>query len=217
MKSFTAHLGAANKNKIARLAFAGLMAAGVVAAGLVAPVWSAEKIDLSAWREMPVYDHGRIKPLDTLAAEVMDAICNRGGSSITFTLEGYIPSESLDEERYAGARRLFPDNPAFSADLRVDAKKSRAYPKSPLKLSTEALILSWLVSTDDWEEVPFIYAPHEELRSKMGWPVEKGVQKYVSPQQIEQSEELVAYLHELNSRQESAGAAQQTFEPTPLD
>jgi ABC-type transport system involved in cytochrome c biogenesis permease subunit len=183
-----------------------------------APAALAAEMDAAA--RIPVFDDGRVKPLQTFARETCDKVHNRA-SKVRVGLEGYfeiedpqnwerlkeqyqgnewdyIVAEQLAKDpQYAGLLELFPEGEPRSFD------------------ATEA-VLSWLAAPEKWEHVPFIYAPHEELRETLGVKAERGHLKFVSPHDVLNSESLRDYLTDLRSRQEAAESDEE-FQPTTLD
>ncbi len=162
----------------------------IVSLALVCRAAGAEQpapLDLSAWRALPVFDQGRIMPLDSLARSASEKITGR--TNPTFDLSAAVPAEELKSPAYAEARRLFPEG-------------------KPRKFPAAELLLSWLVEPEKWEDVPFIVATNEELRGKyLGVPLKNAAGeplKHVSPRQIAEAVAFQQRLEEL--RQEQAQA-----------
>lgn len=152
----------------------------------VAPVLGQEakpkKLALDALRSLPVFHEGRTKPFDSYANLAMESICHRSKGSIKLGFGDYRPEKSTEVPRSASA--LFPNG----AD--------RAFTPSEL-------VLSWMLMPEQWEEVPFIYAPHEAVKQVIGVPMtnDRGVKlPFVSPKQIAESKSLEKYLEESQSR-----------------
>jgi ABC-type transport system involved in cytochrome c biogenesis permease subunit len=155
---------------------------------------SAAEFDAAA--AIPVFDHGRAKPLHTFARETCDAVHNRG--KIRVNLDSYFDAEQLAQDpKYAGLLELFPEGKSRSLE------------------ATEA-VLSWLATPEKWEHVPFIYAQHEDLRKVLGVKLDRSLH-HVSPHEVLESESLREYLVDLRGRQEAADAAGEKFNPTAVD
>ena len=132
---------------------------------------SAEEIDWSAWKSLPVYHNGRVMPLDTYARLTVEIICAR--QKPTLGLEGYVPADVMDDPDFAPAISLF------------DGATSK-------KFDPAELLLSWLIESDKWDEVPFLAAADGELREDfLDLPAtnEAGAHlKYASPSDVENAD-----------------------------
>ncbi len=160
---------------------------------------ASPRLDLNAWKRIPVYADGRIMPLDSLARELADQISGR--ESPTFDLKGSLPAAEYDSPELAAARELFPGG------------KER-------KFTASELLLSWMVEPEKWEHVPFLEASHQDLRGALELPLksESGVWlKFVSPAELENSDSLKIKLRELDERRGQAMAKGQKFEFVGVD
>jgi ABC-type transport system involved in cytochrome c biogenesis permease subunit len=181
----------------AKLPLAALAWFLVGATGLAAE--PAARLDLNAWKRIPVYSDGRIMPLDTLARELAEEITGR--ESPTFDLQGSLPAAEYDSAQLAGARELFPGG------------KER-------KFSAAELVLSWLAEPEKWERVPFLTAAHKDLRARLELPLksESGLWlKHVSPAELEDSDVLQVELRDLDQRRAQALAKGEKFEFVGVD
>jgi ABC-type transport system involved in cytochrome c biogenesis permease subunit len=145
------------------------LAEPVAPTALAGPVAPAE-LDWTAWKHIPVFDNGRIMPLNTFAMSAVETVC--GTENPTLALVGTADRQGKEPENLAAAKGLFPDG-------------------KPRKFTAPELLLSWLVEPQRWETVPFLLASHEGLRRDvLGLPVvtAAGHLKYVSPWQVMQSE-----------------------------
>ena len=118
---------------------------------------SAQDIQLHDFRYIPVFHKGRIKPLDSYANEIIEVIANTTRGSVTLDMADYFTSQELASDKLKDVRILFPKT--------GDDEFKRTWPASEL-------VLSWLVEPEKWEHVPFIYATHEDLRSKLDVEIE---------------------------------------------
>jgi ABC-type transport system involved in cytochrome c biogenesis permease subunit len=150
-----------------------------ILAATAGPVLAADAIDYSTWRRIPAFHHGRPMPLDTYARSAVDVICHSERGSVKLGLDAYYTPAELAGDRLAGAVELFPDG-----------KTRRPDP-------TE-MLLSWMVEPEKWEDVPFLYAAHKELRDLLKLP-EVGVNgqhlSFASPRQILESRGLADFFH----------------------
>ena len=149
---------------------------------------AAQDIQLHDFRYIPVFHKGRIKPFDSYASEILEVIANTTRGSITLDMADYFSPQELASDKFTNVRILFPETGQHEFKRKWTATE---------------LVLSWLVEPDKWEHVPFIYATHEEVRSKLDVEIENGVRKYVSPAQIKNSSSLQAWLTESAKQQRS--------------
>ena len=149
---------------------------------------SAQDIQLHDFRYIPVFHKGRIKPIDSYASEILEVIANTTRGEIELDMADYFSAEELASEKFQDVRILFPETDEHEFKRTWTATE---------------LVLSWLVEPEKWEHVPFIYAIHEDVRSKLDVEIENGVRKYVSPAQIKSSSSLQAWLTESAEQQRS--------------
>jgi len=174
--------------------------AGFWLAAAVARADDASQLDWSAWQRMPVFDKGRLMPLDTFARSVVSAICGRENPRLD--LQGALPGEDVDSAAFAQARKLFPTG-------------------KPRKFTSAELLFSWLVEPEKWEQVPLLAGGHWKLRRDvLGLPVKSGQGrrlKYVSVRQVESAPRLHRRLAELSEKQAEAEAEGLPFQPVGVD
>jgi len=194
------------------------LAAILLALASAAPATAAEQqeLDYSALRQLPVFHDGRIMPLDTFAREAVEVICDRQRPELSLK-EGLpfdgkqdaSPAErqewldkQLNHPVHAGARSLFPDD-------------------EPRRFDSIELLFSWLVEPDKWEEVPFLIAEHDELRTKyleLSTTNADGEHlRYVSPRQFEEADALHQRLAELQAEMREVNQNGETFQLTGVD
>ena len=149
---------------------------------------SAQDIQLHDFRYIPVFHKGRIKPFDSYANEILEVIANTSRGSVTLNMADYFTSQELASDKLKDVRILFPET--------GENEFKRTW-------SASEVVLSWLVEPEKWEHVPFIYATHEEVRSRFDVEIENGVLKYVSPAQIKSSSSLQDWLDESAEQQRS--------------
>lgn len=157
------------------------------------------RLPLDVIRGMPVFHEGRTKPFDSYANLAMENICHRSKGSIKLGFEDYRAENSNDVPE--SAKALFPsgDNRSFTP---------------------AELVLSWMLTPSHWEEVPFIYAPHESVREIIGVPKtnDRNIKlQFVSPKQIAESKSLAKYLEEAQRRRREAAQGGAMAAPTGVD
>jgi ABC-type transport system involved in cytochrome c biogenesis permease subunit len=166
----------------------------------VAPAPSpAAQLGWTAWKHIPVFDSGRIMPLNTFAMSVAETVC--GTENPTLALVGTANAEGKEPENLAAAQSLFPDG-------------------KPRKFTAAELLFSWLVEPQRWEDVPFLLAEHEGLRRDvLGLPVatKEGHLKYVSPWQVMQSPGFRKQLLALGEKQALAEKRGETAKFTAVE
>lgn len=179
--------------------FTPAMAAMLVILGSGLAAAAPEETGFGPWKAMPVFDDGRLMPLDTFARGVVDTICGRTSPKLRLvgaTVDGATESE------LKLPRELFPDG-------------------EPRKFSAAELVFSWLVEPEKWERVPFLRAGHEQLRQELlGLPIsaeDAGRLKYVSPWQVENAPAFRERLAELSKKQREAQRAGERLELSGLD
>lgn len=158
------------------------------------------KLDTAPLGEVPVFHHGRVMPLDTLAKVAVETVSN-GGTSVKLGLDGYYTEKELQSSALAPAVEMFPDG------------KTR-------RMSAVEVLLSWLVEAEKWEDVPFILCEHRDLHEVLGITSKTDVglhRKYVTPRMIAESQEVIDYLADHRDRKQAAESAKQKFKPTPTD
>ncbi|MEC9001977.1 MAG: hypothetical protein VX644_01285, partial [Planctomycetota bacterium] len=156
-------------------------------------------VNVDTLRHIPVFHKGRIQPFDTFANIIMAEVCERPKKrNVKLKLTGYLDDQQLGDKKYAAAVELFPAGAERSWD-------------------GAELIFSWLVESEKWEDVPFIYAPHPDLRKLLGVPVQHMKLKYVSPRQVVESEGLQEHVQSISDRTAEARQAEEKLVPTLLD
>ena len=117
------------------------------------------ELNWSTWQHLPVFHNGRMMPLNTFAYMAVETVTGRANPRLA-------PPESAG----SAAAELFPGG-------------------EPRKFTAAELVFSWLVEPERWQDVPFLIAGHEDLRSEvLGLPAkdEKGNHlNYASPRQVE--------------------------------
>jgi len=167
----------------------------VIFVGVSTPVIAADRpIDWSQWKRVPLFEDGRIKPLDTFARSTVERLTGRTQPVLAPPINAQGQSESQHP--------LFPGG------------HPRSWP-------AVELLFSWLVEPEKWEDVPFLQASHEDLRRQILkvplFDAEGHRLKYVSPRDVENSPEFEAYLQDLSQRRKEVEERGQRFRMTGLD
>ncbi|MBX3415330.1 MAG: cytochrome c biogenesis protein CcsA [Pirellulales bacterium] len=181
-------------------AFPILTALVVVLASPAPAARAAEAFDWSKWEHLPVYHNGRIMPINTYADEAVGVVCGR--TSPTLRLKGAVSETEFNSPELASAKTLFPED-------------------QPRKFRDSELVLSWILEPAKWENVPFLIAEHDELRSEiLDVPVtnEAGEHlKFVSPAQVAASAGFAERLDEMRNKQIEARSKGERFAFTGVD
>jgi len=151
-------------------------------------------IDWSHWKRVPLFEDGRIKPLDTFARRTVERLVGRAQPVLAPPIDAQGQSRSQHP--------LFPGG------------QPRSWP-------AVELLFSWLVEPEQWEDVPFLQASHEDLRQQILkvplFDAQGHRLKYVSPRDVENSVEFEAYLRDLSQRRKEIEDRGQRFRMTGLD
>jgi len=151
-------------------------------------------IDWSSWKRLPLFEGGRIMPLDTFARRIVEKLTGRPQPILGPPMT---PDGQLDRQH-----PLFPDG-------------------LPRKWPAVELLFSWLAESEKWEDVPFLQASHQDLRERLlKVPLVDASGKrlsYVSPRDVENSMEFEAYLRDLSQRRREVESRGQRFRMSGLD
>lgn len=150
-------------------------------------------LDWSSWKRVPLFEDGRIKPLDTFARRIVEKLTGRPEPILA------PPIDPQGEEK--SRHPLFPEG-------------------HPRKWPAVELVLSWLVEPEAWEDVPFLQASHEELRKLLGLPLFDAAGhrlKYASPRDVENSLAFEGYLRDVSQRRRDVEERGHRFRMMGLD
>ncbi|NMC20606.1 MAG: hypothetical protein GYA33_09325, partial [Thermogutta sp.] len=151
-------------------------------------------LDFSAWNSIPLWEDGRIKPIDTFSRQIVTELCKRESPTLAPPLDS--------------AGRPRKDHPLFPGG-------------KPRRWTAQELLFSWLVEPELWEDVAFLEASHEKLRAEiLGLPVfdtEGRRLKFVSPRELERAERFQQYLRDLSRRRRELQSRGEQFRPLGLD
>ncbi len=151
-------------------------------------------LDFSAWQAIPLWEDGRIKPMDTFARQIVTELCGRESPTLSPPLDA------------SGRPRT--NHPLF--------------PKGePRRWPSQELLFSWLVEPELWEDVAFFEASHESMRADiLGVPLKDAEGhrlKYVSPRDLERSGRFEQHLRDLGRRRRELQARGEQFRPLGMD
>jgi len=148
----------------------------------VPPLWAEQSggLDWSAWQRMPVLQDGRIMPLDSFARVQVKKICGDAHPSL-----GKLGSKTNAE----------------MAALAPEKKEHLAIEGRPRKFLAAELLYAWTVDAESWDDVPFLIADDETLRSEiLDVPLrgeDGSLLRYVSPKQVRLSKKFVVIRDEI--------------------
>lgn len=129
---------------------------------LIAAEEPLERVDWSLWRTLPVYDEGRVMPLNTFARQVVMNICGT-----------YRPDIVLDEAFLATIGPEWVAKPGDSSVLaateleRIKSRIAEMFPDGHRVFEPYELLLSWLVEPEVWEFIPFLAIPDTAYRNEV--------------------------------------------------
>ncbi|PQO47854.1 cytochrome c biogenesis protein [Blastopirellula marina] len=175
------HNGMLSTLLVAAMSLAGLLVVGANA--------QADDFPTDIWREIPVYHHGRVKPMDGYARQVVQKITEFNKSKPRFNLVDYYTEEQLKQPEMKAALEIFPEG------------KER-------KFTPDELIFEWTMRPKAWERVPFIYLGREDAREELGLPINSPDSKklnFVSPHEVATSVKLRKYVENMIHRQQHQG------------
>ena len=162
-----------------------LLVSWLVAVSAAIDFSSAEELDFSTWQRMPVFQNGRIMPVNTFARMAVEPVCDRANPKLS--LEG-ASEASRDLPEFSEAEKMFPDGAR--------------------KFTAPEILFSWMVEPERWEYVPFLIAEHEELREDiLDLPIlsSKGKHlKYISPYDLKNSKGFERAAGDLRQKQRNA-------------
>ena len=151
----------------------------------IAPTARAENaggFDWSAWQRMPVLQDGRIMPLDSYARSQVKIICGD-----VRPLLGELGAKTNSETEPVSA----------------DAIQRLAGEGRPRRYLAAELLYSWTVEAEKWDDVPFLAAADETLRSEVFEVPLRGEDgrrlKYVSPRQIRHCQKFEQITTEIDA------------------
>ena len=180
----------------------------------VSPATASDRLNWDAWQRLPVLHDGRIKPADTFARQVVQAVCGR--ESPRLSLAGAASAPALGKGEPAG------EDPAAAPGL-IEAAKlfAEGKPDEPRECSPAELLFSWIAEPARWERVPFLVASNEELRRDvLDLPLAAGDGtrlRYASPWQVAHAAKFHARWNAILEEQRRAHAAGEPYEPGAVD
>ena len=173
------------------LLLAFLLLAALVACGCACAADDAG-LDWDSFERLPVFERGRMMPLDTYARAVVESICGRTHPALG-------PSSEQSARLSAASAELFPDG-------------------KPRKFRPAELLFSWLVEPDRWQDVPFLIAKHKQLREEiLKLPLRDAAGRrlcYISPREYLSADGLHRRIEELELRQQQQA---REFRPVGVD
>ena len=157
------------------------------------PVMAAEtetlehktQIDWTAWRLLPVFDEGRVMPLNSYAVMTVKEICGTdtplirvsprllealdSGTAVSFLpLDAFLAGRNVSQKQREELERAYGEIKKQKADTQKRAAaRIRQLIGEGRKFSAHELLFSWLVEPDVWEYIPFIADPDQTLHNLM--------------------------------------------------
>ncbi|MGL6196050.1 MAG: hypothetical protein ACRC2T_14635, partial [Thermoguttaceae bacterium] len=183
----------------------------------VATAFSADLTpsDMKAWRTLPVYDDGRVMPLNTFARQVVNQIC---GSHRVHLLRDEVSKEDIA----ADLAKTFKGDPRDAAKEveRIQERIEQIIPENGRYFEPYELLLAWMLEPEIWEYIPFLTVDRPEFRQDvlaLSLLTKSGKKfKHVSPKQVESSKSFAEVVSKVREKQmKAAQEAQEAASTMP--
>ena len=156
--------------------------------------------DWNAWRTLPVYDDGRIMPLNTFARLVVQNICGSSRPEITI-------DELMLTSIETGLAEIHSGNQAVvkSEAERIRNRIQVLFPSGNRVFESYELLFSWIAEPEVWEFIPFLPTGNSDFRSEVlslpslgrnGKPI-----RFVAPNQLDSSSKYAELISKIQHRQ----------------
>ncbi|MCL2304284.1 MAG: cytochrome c biogenesis protein [Planctomycetaceae bacterium] len=158
----------------------------------------------NAWRTLPVYDEGRIMPLNTFSRTIVTQICGVPNPRLVVDDILYSNIESALSLKYK-------QNPAVADDEadRIRKRIDALFPQGERTFESYELLLSWLIEPEVWDFIPFLAHRRAcDFRAEIlsasrinqrGRPID-----FIAPIQLETSGGYLTLLDRVRDRQMQA-------------
>lgn len=157
--------------------------------------------NMKEWETLPIFERGRIMPLETLARVRVMSIC--GSEKVYVSMEG----SQMDTMKLLPPQKIHELEHRLGVRLESSQENVKNLPVKRC-FSASELYYAWLADPVTWEFIPFIKAENEQLRKRMKVPTHNAAGarlKYVSPDQVRRfylSAEWTNLVNQLNDLQE---------------
>ena len=162
---------------------------------------NTDRLDWTAWRLLPVFDDGRVMPLNSYAAIVVKEMCGTEAPLLSVspklladlesgTAVSILPLESFLETFHVSEAQRGELEKAYHEirDRKSMAQKNAArriqelFPKGERKFSAHELLFAWIAEPEVWEYIPFIADPDQRVFELISTePGKTRTEKFLSP------------------------------------
>ncbi|MBR5626516.1 MAG: hypothetical protein IKW74_02715, partial [Thermoguttaceae bacterium] len=142
---------------------------------MITPGRCADTARWTEWRTLPVFDGGRVMPLNTYAILAVQDICGEANPTLTLnediltqlesgepinipSFDDFIAGENYSESEKAKMKQWYDDMVRkIVADQLVIAQKLRTFfPNGERRFTSCELLFSWLTEPELWDYIPFL-------------------------------------------------------------
>ncbi len=172
------------------------------------------RVNWESWRTLPVFDEGRIMPLNTFSRILVAQIC---GTTTPKIVVDHILLLNLESD----LRLKYKYEPQLAATeaARIRKRIDELFPRGERTLESYELLYSWLVEPDVWDFLPFLQ--HEKAvlfradvldASRLNQAVREI--RYIAPIQLDASKAYNDLLDRVRDRQmQAARVARESGNP----
>ena len=160
-------------------------------------------IDWTAWRLLPVFDEGRVMPLNSYAVMTVKEICGTetpfirvsprllealdSGTAVSILpLDAFLDGRNISPAQREELERAYDEIKTQKAlAQKRAAERIRELIGPGRKFSAHELLFSWLIEPEVWEYIPFLADPHQTVhRLMLQEGVEETGEKFLSPAEL---------------------------------
>lgn len=152
-----------------------------------------------SWRRLPVFDSGRVMPLNTLARNAVSEIC---GTPTPFLQN----DEMLLGALKRGGFLEFFRNETLEEHERIAKRIEELIPPNGRQFQSHELLLSWMLEPEIWRFIPFIKVRDELYRIEVLNLSYSNNQQYVAPIQLDTSKGFQERITELRKARQTGNS-----------
>ena len=180
------------------------------------PAKRTDTVDWTAWRLLPVFDEGRVMPLNSYAVMTVKEICGTeapfihvsprlmealdSGTAVSILpLDTFLDGRSISPSQREELERAYNEIKSQKAlAQKRAAKRIRELIGPGRKFSAHELLFSWLIEPDVWEYIPFLADPNQTVhRLMLQEGAERTDEKFLSPAELRGSRAFADRVNEL--------------------
>ena len=175
------------------------------ASGVEVPHFETEEalgsLNWTSWRTLPVYDDGRIMPLNTFSRILVTQICGVPDPKLIVDDILYSNIEAVLSLKLKGDPSLIADEAA-----RIRKRIDELFPHGERTFKSYELLFSWLVEPEVWDFIPFLahskaYEFRAEVLSAARINQKSRYIRFIAPIQLETSSGYFDLLDRVRERQ----------------